>query len=321
MTYKKSLCGVLIAFGLSATTSAQAETVVIGVAPWASITATAHVLQRIIEQRLGLPVELRSASHAEMFEGMDRGTIHVHPEVWMPNQQNLHDTYVQEKGTVEMNENPVDAFQGMCVDTKHAGANGISSIFDLTKPEVAALFDADGNGRGEMYIGVSGWSSTNVERIRAKSYGYDQVMDLYEDDEAVAYEGLDNAIKSGKPWLGFCYGPHYIFTQHGGDLTVLEEPDYDDEKWNVIQPADDPNWIENSEASTAWDIITLNLHFARSVEQSHPKIVPLLRNFELDMDVVSTFTYALDIEKQDPKAFAEQWVAENEDLILGWLAD
>ena len=321
MSHRKSLCGAVIALGLSVTAPAQAENVVIGVGPWPSIDATAHILERIIEQNLGVEVELQKGSNSVIFEAMDRGAMHVHPEVWLQNQQNLHDTYVKERGTVEMNVNAVDAFQRICVDKKHATANGIASIFDLTKPEVAALFDTDGNGRGEMYIGVPGWGSTNIERIRAKSYGYDQAMDLYESDETLAYAGLDNAIKAGKPWLGFCYGPHYVFTQHGGNLTVLEEPNFDASKWNVTQPTEDPNWLEKSEASTGWDVVNLHLHFAKVLEQSHPQIVPLLRNFALDTDTVSAFTYALVIEKQDPKAFAEKWVGENEDQVLGWLTN
>ena len=30
-------------------------------------------------------------------------------------------------------------------------------------------------------------------------------------DETLAYANLDNAIKAGKPWVGFCYTPHYVF--------------------------------------------------------------------------------------------------------------
>ena len=36
--------------------------------------------------------------------------------------------------------------------------------------------------------------------------------------KSLAYEALDKAIQSGKPWIGFCYGPNYIFTQHGGNI-------------------------------------------------------------------------------------------------------
>ena len=89
----------------------------------------------------------------------------------------------------------------------------------------------------------------------------------------------------------------------------------------MIHPTKDPNWLEKSEASTAWNAIEFNLYFAKTLEQFQPQIIPLLRNFALDTDTVSAFTYALVIEKQDPKVFAEKWVSENEDMILGWLTD
>ena len=60
----------------------------------------------------------------------------------------------------------------MCVTKWTAETHGIKSLSDLTNPDTAALFDTDGDGKGEIWIGASGWASTNVEKIRAKSYGY-----------------------------------------------------------------------------------------------------------------------------------------------------
>ena len=321
MTIKNIAGGLLVASGLAFGSAAAAADIVIGVGPWPSINATANVLKQVIEQNFGLTVELQNGNNPIIFEAMDRGIMQIHPEVWLPNQQNLHDKYVNDKKTVLMNDHAVDAFQGMCVDKTHAEANNIKSILDLTKPEIAAIFDTDGNGRGDLYIGVPGWESTNVERVRAKSYGYDQTMDLHESDETIAYAGLDNAIKAGKPWLGFCYAPHYVFAQHKDDLVILEEPAYDASKWHVTQPTEDPNWLQNSEAPTAWEVVHLNLHYAKALEQTHPELLPLMRNFNLDTDTVSAFTSALVVDKQDPEVFAKDWVAKNEDQVLRWLAD
>src|SRR6056297_4126200 len=91
--------------GVAAAGAAQAADIVIGVPNWASVNATAHVLEVVIEDNLGLDVELQNGTNPIVFEAMDSGSMHVHPEVWMPNQSNLHNTYVQEAGTVVMNEN------------------------------------------------------------------------------------------------------------------------------------------------------------------------------------------------------------------------
>jgi glycine betaine/proline transport system substrate-binding protein len=298
---------------------AMAADIVIGVPNWPSVNATAHILKVAIEQNLGLEVELQNGTNPIVFEAMDTGAMHVHPEVWMPNQQNLHDTYVKDKGTVVMNPNGVEAFQGMCVDKATADANGITAIEDLTNPDIASLFDSDGDGEGELWIGAPGWASTNVEKIRAKSYGYDQTFELTEIDETVAYANLDNAIKAGDPWVGFCYTPHYVFELH--DLQILEEPDYDPEKWTVIQPTDDPDWLEKSDAGVAWDLAYLHVHYAKELEDSYPSVATLLGNVDLTTDQVSAMTYALVIDGIEPMAYAEQWVADNEDAVLTWMTE
>ena len=319
MKLKNALMAGGFALAMMGSTAAQAADIVIGVPNWPSVAATANVLKVVIEQNLGLEVELQNGTNPIVFEAMDKGSMHAHPEVWMPNQQNLHDTYVKDKGTVVMNPNGVEAFQGMCVPKAFADEHNIRSIDDLSNPDVAALFDTNGDGKGELWIGAPGWASTNVEKIRAKSYGYDQTFELTESDETLAYADLDNAVKGNKPWIGFCYTPHYVFVLH--ELQILEEPPYDAAGWNVIQPTDDPAWLEKSEAGMAWDTAYLHLHYAKSLEEDYPEVAALFRNMQLDTDIVSAMTYALVIDKEDPAEYANKWVADNEDMVLGWLTE
>jgi len=313
---KKTLCALA---ALTVASPAYAADIVIGVPNWPSVAATANVLKVAIEENLGLEVELQNGTNPIVFEAMDKGSMDAHPEVWLPNQQNLHDTYVEDKGTVVMNPHGVEAFQGICTYKKFAEEHGISSIDQLTDPEVAKLFDTDGDGRGEIWIGVPGWASTVVEKIRAKSYGYDQTLDLKESDETLAYANLDNAIKQGKPWLGFCYTPHYVFVLH--DMAVLEEPPYDASKWNVVQPTDDPAWLEKSSAGTAWDTAYLHLHYRKGLEDEYPSVATLFRNMQLTTEQASEMTYALVVDKKDPEEYAKEWVADHEDEVLGWLSE
>ncbi len=308
---------LIAAAAAAVATPALSADIVIGVPNWASVNATAHVLEVVIEENLGLEVELQNATNPIVFEAMDQGAMHVHPEVWMPNQQNLHDTYVKENATVVMNENPVQAEQGMCVPTAIAEEYGITHIDDLTDPEKMAIFDTDGNGTPEVWIGAPGWASTIVERIRARSYGYDATMELTEFDETLAYANLATAVEQGKPWLGFCYSPHYIFVMH--DLTVLEEPPHDPDGWTIIQPTDDPDYLEKSSANSAWKGATLHLHYAKELQESYPEVAALFDAYEMPGEALSAMGKALAVDDEDPTEWAKAWVAENEDLVIGWL--
>jgi len=298
-------------------TVATAADVVIGVPNWPSVLATAHVLKVAMENNLGLEVELQNGTNPVVFEAMDSGSMHVHPEVWLPNQTNLNNQYVQEKKTVMMNPNGVAGDQAMCVTAGTAERTGIENLSDLSDPEMAKNFDTDGDGMGEIWIGAAGWASTNVEKVRAKSYGYDATMSLKEMDETLALAEVDAAVAQNENIVFFCYTPHHMFALH--DLVILKEPAHDASQWTMIQPTDDPEWLEKSSAGMAWSTAYLHIHYAASLETDQPEAAAMLANVSLDTEVVSTMTYALVVEKQDPAEFAAKWVEENADLVDSWL--
>ena len=302
---------------LSCTAVAQAADVVIGVPNWPSVLATAHVLKVALEDNLGLEVELQNGTNPVVFEAMDSGAMHVHPEVWLPNQSNLNGKFVKDTGTVMMNPNGVAGDQAMCVTKGTAERTGIKQLAELSDPDMAKNFDTDNDGQGEIWIGAAGWASTNVEKIRAKSYGYAETMQLKEMDETLALAEVDNAVAQDKNIVFFCYTPHHMFALH--ELVILEEPAYDEAKWTVIQPTDDPEWLEKSEAPVAWNTAYLHIHFAAALEKDQPEAAQMLSQVKLDTNTVSAMTYALVVDKADPAEFAKQWVSENSATVDSWL--
>ena len=316
--YASKCMAVGVAMLMAAMTlPARAADIVIGEPNWVSVKATAHLLKVIIEENYGLDVELQNANNPVIFEAMDKGSMHVHPEVWLPNQANLHKKYVKDKGTVLMNPNSVASFQGMCATKYTSDKLGITKISDLTDPDISKALDTDGDGLGEVWIGGTGWASTNVEKIRAKSYGYAETMNLKEMDETLALAEVDNAITQKRPIVFYCYTPHHMFVLY--DLVILEEPAHNVDKWIVLQPTDDPEWLEKSSAPMAWDLTHLHIHYAAALENSHPEVASLLSKVKLDTDDVSAMVFALAIEKQDPLDFAKKWVKENSETVERWL--
>ena len=306
-----AVCSALLA------PAAFAADVVIGVPNWPSVRVTAHVLKVALEDNLGLEVELQNGTNPVVFEAMDAGSMHVHPEVWLPNQTNLHNKYVKENKSVRINPNGVAGDQAMCVTKGTADRTGIKELAELSNPDMAKNFDTDGDGKGEIWIGAAGWASTNVEKIRAKSYGYAETMQLKEMDESLALAEVDSAVASNKNIVFFCYTPHHMFALH--DLVILKEPKHDAAKWNVKQPTDGADWLEVSEAGVAWDTAYLHIHYAASLESSHPEAAKLLGSAKFDTDTISQMTYAVVVEKQDPAAFAKDWVSKNGDAVDSWL--
>ena len=303
-----------IATTLAIASPALAADLVVGVPNWPSVTVTANVIKAVVEANLGLTVELQTGTNPVIFEAMDKGSMQIHPEVWLPNQQGLVDQY---KAKLELNTHGALAVQGICAN-KVASEAGFKDISDLADPTKTALLDSDGNGKGEVFIGATGWGSTTVEHAKAYGYGYDQVVDLIELDEGVAYAQLDAAITAGKPWVGFCYTPHHLFTVHP-EMTFLTEPAYDAAKWAIVMPDADVDWMNKSSVAMAWAPAFIQPAFSVGINDTAPQVAALLRNMDLSSEDLGAFSFSVVVDGKDAAQVAAEWVAANPDRVTAWL--
>ena len=303
-----------IATTLVFTSPVLAADLVVGVPNWPSVTVTANVIKEVIETNMGMTVELQTGTNPVIFEALDKGSMQIHPEVWLPNQQGLVDQY---KAKVELTASGAEAVQGMCANKAAADA-GFKDISDLADPTKTALLDSDGNGKGEVFIGVTGWASTTVEQARGFGYGYDQIVDLVELDEGVAYAQLDAAIAAGKPWVGFCYTPHHLFTVHP-EMTFLTEPAFAADKWTIVMPDADPDWLNQSSVAMAWAPAYIQPAFAVGLNETAPQVASMLRNMDLTADDLGAFSYSVVVDGKDAAVVASEWIAANPDRVTAWL--
>jgi glycine betaine/proline transport system substrate-binding protein len=304
--------------GFSAAAWAQ-DKVTIGVPNWPSVKITANVIKIIAEENFGTNVELVPGTNAVIFKAMDRakGDVDVHPEVWMPNQANLAAEYVKKKKSVVMSGRPYAAVQGVCVNKVANEKHGVKSVNDLVNPDVSALFDSNGDGKGELWVGAPGWASTNIEKVKARGYGYDQFFELTTIEETLVLAQLDDAVAKKRPFVFFCYGPHHMFQLH--ELVQLEEPTYDESKWKMVQPTDDPDWFNKSSIDVAWPPTKVHIAYSKTLETRAPNVAQLLSNIQMNSALVSAWTYALVVDKHDAAEYAKKWVAENTETVNKWL--
>ncbi len=303
-----------IATTLAIASPALAADLVVGVPNWPSVTVTANVIKEIVETNMGMTVELQTGTNPVIFEAMDKGSMQIHPEVWLPNQQGLVDQYTAK---VELNTHGAPAVQGMCAN-KVASDAGFKDITDLTDPTKTALLDSDGNGKGEVFIGATGWGSTTVEHAKARGYGYDQIVDLVELDESLAYAQLDVAITAGKPWVGFCYTPHHLFTLHP-EMVFLTEPAHDAAKWSMVLPEADADWLDKSTVAMAWPPAYIQPAFSVGLNDAAPQVASLLRNMDLSSDDLGAFSFSVVVDGKDAAQVAADWIAANPDRVTAWL--
>ncbi len=316
---KKMLISAVCALALTTSSAAlAAEKVNIGAPAWTGAQAIAHLIQEIVVSRIGGEANLVPGNNAAIFAAMDagKGDIDVHPDVWLPNQQSFTDKYVKGTGKVALSENSYEGKQSFCVSKAFSEKAGVTSIFDLARPEIAKMMDSDGNGKGEIWIGAPGWASANVNQVKVRDYGLMPFMEPIRADQSVMTATVGDSIKKGIGYAFYCYSPHAIWFQH--DIVRLEEPAFDAAKYKALQPSDDPDWFENSKVMTEDALKQVQIAYSKSLAGRSPAIADLLKNIQLTGEDVSNFAFEIEGGKAAADV-AKAWVAANSARVDKWL--
>lgn len=303
---------------LLASSASMAERVAIGEFKYANYQAIMHLIKALVEDRLGGEVEIVPANNAMMYAGMDRGKgeIDVHADVWIPNQRDFYEEYVVRRGTVLYSEHSYAATTGFCVPKYFAEEQNLTSVYDLARPEIAAMLDSDGNGKGEIWIGLPGSAQVAINHVKVRDYGLLISNERVEADFAVNYAALDDAVRKHKGYAFFCWAPDGVWLLH--DLVQLEEPPHDPSCVKMVQPKEDPDWLEKSKITCADATKEVQIGYSKSLEERSPTITSLLAGIALDTETVSGWAFEIGSKKRDPAEVMKEWIANNPKRVDSW---
>lgn len=315
---RRLLQGMALAAGLSGLTAgaAQARDLVIAMPNWPSGQVTANILKIGLKKQFNLEATVTEMGTLIAFNGLNGGDVDIHPEVWLPNLDNLVKKYVTDAGTVAVSPVGGEGWQGICATRAAADGAGIKDIADLSDAKKTAALDTDGDGKGELWIGAPTWSSTTIERIRANSYGYANTLSLFETPEDVGMAAVDAAEATDRPMVFACYAPHVVFKLH--DIVRLTEPPYDAAKWKIVLPTEDAEWLSKSSASVGWDKAHFHIAYATALGKQHPEVAKFLERVSFSAEEATEMSYGVQVDGKTPAELAERWVAAHEERIKEW---
>ncbi|MEM8957144.1 MAG: glycine betaine ABC transporter substrate-binding protein [Pseudomonadota bacterium] len=303
----------------AATSASAQDKVMVGEPSWPGAKIMANLIGQVIETRLGGQVDYAPGANAVIFAAMDggRGDIDVHPDVWLPNQQSFVDEYVDQKGTVALSEGFYEGRTGFCTPTYMAEEHNIKSVFDLGTPDAQTLFDSDGNGMGEIWVGAPGWASTSIHQVKVRDYGIGTFLEPTTEDETVFYARLKDAVDRKEGVVFYCYKPHYVHALY--DVTMIEEPNYDPALYAMVTPDEDADWFNKSSIMTGDEVKTVKVAFSKSLEDRNAAAASFLASIDMDADTLSGLTYEVVVQGNEIDAVVGDWIAENSETIDGWL--
>lgn len=306
-----------ITAALMASTAASAqEKVMISDPSWNGARAIGHVIKAIIENEMGGEAEILSGMNQQpvIYAGMDKGdgSIDIQPDMWMPNWQSAWDQYVEGNETIRVNP-PYKGTSNIYVPAYLA--DKVSSIEDLKNPEIAAMFDTDGDGLGEYWPGDVTWASTKRWQIKFKSYGLDGLWEPNIVSADTFKAGLAAAYAAGQPQLFYYWTPEALHVQY--DLSIVEEPERFDGCEDVDLDAE--NWLEVSEFECVIAPNDVHVAYSASLEERNPDVAAMLSRIQFTGDEINGWIVEMFTNKRDPAEVAAEWISDNKDIVDGWI--
>ncbi|MNO54466.1 Glycine betaine-binding periplasmic protein precursor [compost metagenome] len=171
----------------------------------------------------------KETEYATMILAVGYGDADFSVNLW----DKLHASFYEKAGGDERMVKAGDilpgVLQGYLIDKKTADQYHIKYITDLKKPEIAKLFDTDGDGKADMTGCNPGWGCELVIAHHMKAYDLEPTVHVNQGSYFALMADTITRFKEGKPVLYYTWVPQWVagVMVEGKDVVWLEVPKTD----------------------------------------------------------------------------------------------
>ncbi len=303
------------------------ESIVFADYGWDSAIVLNRIAQFILEEGYDYETDSVPGETIPLFQGMLSGDVQVSMEIWAAQLEGWQEAV--DNGEVHQLGLSIDeTVQGWWVPTyviEGDEERGIEPMApDLTHvddlPDYWELFeDPEDDSKGRFMECIAGWECERVNEVKFNTYGLGEYYNRFLPGSGAALAtDIVTSYDAGEPWLGYYWGPTWIFGQV--DLTMLEEPEYTDECWDNIMDAIDAGETETDEAC-AYPAVEVFVGVTDDFYQAAPDVIALIEQMSFTMEEVSEILAAMQEDDLDPDEGAEWFLRERSEMWHAWVTD
>jgi len=273
-------------------------------------------------EKLGYKVaKPKEIEYPALYLSLANGNLDYSVVYYSPGHQGFFDNAGGKEKLAGVGTLTPDGIQGYQIDKKTADKYNITSLEQLKDPQLAKLFDSDGDGKANLVGCNPGWACELIIDHQLKAYGLE---DTVEQDRGQYTALLANSItrqQQGESVIFYAYNPHWV-----GSVLVPDQ----DVIWLEVPFTSLPkNMGEISEEDTSVDGKNLGLPKTQQSIVANQKMLaanPIAKRwFELvqipvaDINKESLRIKDGENKPQDISRNAEEWVANNQELFDSWI--
>lgn len=210
--------------------------------------------------------------------------------------------------------------QGFMIDKKTADAHHIKDVSDLKKPEIAKLFDSNGDGKADLTGCNPGWGCEVIIEHQLKAYGLNDTVTNNRGSYFALMADTISRYQQGQPILYYTWVPQWIsgVLVEGRDVVWLPVPftSLPDGKNDVNTTFDGKNLgapIDNVKA-------VLNKEFA----EENPAARTFLSKVRISTEDESAQNLRMQNGEKSLEAIkrqAQEWISAHQTEWDSWLKD
>lgn len=312
-----------------------------GRASWSTGYFQAAVYAALLE-RLGYTVADPSQHEyppAEAYLAMAEGAFDFWANGWYSQHYTWHErelsdgTVVGDHLAVFGDQVPAGALEGLVITKSVADEYGIESLDQINAdPELTALFDIDGDGRGEVFGCPEDWTCDDIIADMIDFNGWSNLEQIKAGYPGLVATSIDR-VESGLPVIQYTWSPSGYLTRLipgetvlwlsvGTSGNVLDGTTSRGFNFAHADPAPlgeecsaDPCWI-------GWEAADIRITANKAFADANPVAVALFSLVELQVADIAAQNVRYDEGENteaDVKRHAEEWIAANRSLVDEWL--
>ncbi|TKT78299.1 glycine betaine/L-proline ABC transporter substrate-binding protein ProX [Aquamicrobium sp. LC103] len=305
----------------------EGKTVKMGQPTWDTEWFQAQIYKKAMEA-LGYTVEGPTAlDNPPFYQAVAQGDMDFWASGWFP----LHNTYLEDiKGKASSVGFVAKggALQGYLIDKKTAEEHNIRLIDDFKKPEVAKLFDSNGDGKADLVACPPGWGCELTITHQMEAYGLGESVNAIQAAYSVSMADAISRYEQGQPIFFYTWTPNWT--------VGMLKPD-EDVVWLEVSQPSLPEEQKDMEAHTAipgvkgcasdpcqmgWPANDIQVVANQQFLDENPAAkklfevmsIPLEDIFAQNAQMYEGADKPADLERQ-----ADEWIKANEQAFDGWI--
>lgn len=213
------------------------------------------------------------------------------------------------------------AMQGYLIDKKTADKYGITNLGQLKDPEIAKIFDANGDGTADLAGCTPGWGCEQVIEHQLDAFGLRDTVTHNQGSYSAIIADTITRYKKGDPIFYYTWTPYWV----SGVLVPSEGVVWLNVPFSSL-PGDrkDVDTAMPDGSNTGFQANNQRIVANREFAEENPAAAKLFSIMEISSNDISAENLLMrdgeDSEK-DIERHAEEWIKAHQETFDGWIAE